>query len=523
MEDIVSRAIAEGTGTDGPALFGEVKTILHHYLHWPPEWCYDLGALWVIQAYLANSLQSVFYLHFSATKGRGKTTALDLLADLTSGLNASNVSVAALVHWLGEHPCGAVLVDEFDVARNAEADPALASIARDGYTRGKPYLRWDPTRKIMDECPTYGAKAFGFRGSVDDALEDRGFTLPLPSVALRGKEGAKLVARNMSRSVGNLPARLRTWSNRTGKGWEPPDFETEEWLAKLEAVVGESYGANRETQLSMVVLSVADAAGVDVSDPLRAALGLKREVAEANVSEDLEEGQAILSEMFARTGTLTGEAEYYVVKQADFFRELNARRKERGLRPLDPGKRAALREDLGIDKAWMPRVNGFPTWKIPKKEWDAHGSQNRGKGTPGREDTPPPPPTPPHGDPDRGRMGRMGRGGVPEPPLAPSGPVPEEDLLGPGPTRADRALANARREGSLATPLEKGQPAWKAGTSPGTVPASPTTGEVKVRVTDPIAITISDGTTLCEGEIVSLAPGEAEKYITEGRARRWGP
>jgi hypothetical protein len=81
------------------------------------------------------------------------------------------------------------------------------------------------------------------------------------------------------------------------------------------------------------------------------------------------------------------------------------------------------------------------TWNIPVKIWDAR-----------RQGAPNPPN--PHGDAEEVRWVRWG---VPEPPLSPSGPVPEEDLLGPGPTRSDRALANARREGSLVSEPPSGQ------------------------------------------------------------------
>ena len=472
-------------GTDGPTLYAEVKTTLRTYLHWPADWCYDLGTLWVMQARIADRLPSVFYLFFSSSKGRGKTTALDLLAALTRGLNASNISVAALVHWLEEHPCGAVLVDEYDVARDAERDSALASIARDGYTPGKPYLRWDPIHREMDECPTYGAKAFGFRGSVDDALEDRGFAMPLPTVALRGREGAKLVARNMSRSVDDLPVRLRAWGARVGKEWSSPDCEDEEWLGKVEAVVGESYGANRETQLSMVVLSVADAVGVDVSDALRAALGLRREVASANIDLGIEEGREVIEEIIARTGTLTKEAEFYVVRQKDFAAAINSRRKERRERPLTSSQVAKLRNDLGIEVAWLTHPKNCVTWNLPAKEW----MLSRGEANPPNPPNPQvkddrvsqvsqvrhPPPDVPH-DPVVNVTG-----GVANPPNPPnlhgvngwvsqvsqvSQGAPErdpEDLLGPGPTMADRALANARREGSLA-PDPPSRRRWRSGT-----------------------------------------------------------
>ncbi len=437
----------ENEGQDGLSLFAEVRTVLKNYLYFPAEWCYDIAALWVMQAYIAKLLPSVFYLFFSASKGRGKTTALDVLAALTGALNASDISVAALVHSLKGNPGGTVCVDEFDVSRDVERDSALAAIARNGYMPGKPYLRWDPTKKKMEECPTFGAKAFGFRGSVDDALEDRGFTLPLPVIPLRGREGAVLVWRNSQRHFGDLPQRLTKWgAARIKEGME--ERQEEDWVAKVEAFVGpESIGANRDTQLSGVVLAVADAVGIDIGNSLMEALGLKRVVADANASEDVDEAKTILSEMFARTGTLTTEAEFYVVGQPDFFRQLNARRKERGQRPFDNEKRARLREDLGIDKTWLSRINGKTFWKIPRKEWEARMAEDTSE----RGAPPPTPPTPPNGDADRGLRGLRGLRGAPDPPLSPpsDSPIPEEGLPGSRPTLAARALANARKGGSL--------------------------------------------------------------------------
>lgn len=58
------------------------------------------------------------------------------------------------------------------------------------------------------------------------------------------------------------------------------------------------------------------------------------------------------------------------------------------------------------------------------------------------------------------------------------------------------------------------QPAWKRKDAP--VPA------VVVQVIDQVPITITDGTTLSPGAIVSLDPQEAQKLIDNGQARRWG-
>ena len=466
IEKFGRAARAPESTTDGPALFREVRETLTRYLYWPHAWCYDLGALWVMEAYISETLPSVFYLFFSATKGRGKTTALDVLAGLTGALNASNISVAALVHALKATPGRAVCCDEFDVARDAERDSALASIARDGYTPGKPYLRWDPVHKVQDECPTFGAKAFGFRGNVDDALEDRGFTLPLPTVSLRGREGAELVLRNYRRDYGNLTLRLTRWAAERKK-MGLPEVTAEAWLARVEEVVGaEACGANRETQLAGVVLAVGDAVGVDVTESLRAALGLRREIAEANVDLGVEEAREILEKMIGETGTLTKEAEFHVIRQKEFADALNARRRERHERPLTSSQVAKLRNDLGIDPAWLTHPLNRTVWNIPKREWERrqgvpnmanmpniHGIDGNvshvrhvSQGAP----EPPSGPTPPESqghDPldPLGPLSRHerkgGQGGLPR--------GDPEDLLGPGPTLADLAMRNAREEGSV--------------------------------------------------------------------------
>lgn len=363
----------------GPLLFERVHETIARHVRFSEEWALELATLWVLEAYLAPSLPSVFYLFFSASKGKAKTTALDLLCALTGGLNASDISVAAVVHWLDENPGRAVCIDEMDVKRDAERDSAIAAICRNGYTPGKPYYRWDPTARRLDECPTYCAKALGFRSKVDDALEDRGFTLPTAEV--RGRAGAELVRQNFARDVAGLPALLDRWAAGLNAG--PSDVQMrvvireemgrDTWIAKVEEVVGTgSLGANRETQLTMVALAVCRAACVDLTSSLQAAFGLRREVAAANTDEELEEAREALDEILGSTGTLTKDAQVYSIRQSEFRDRLNARRKERGLpRPLTPSQVASLRNDLGVKPTWLSHPKNKTTWNIPVGELPA--------------------------------------------------------------------------------------------------------------------------------------------------------
>jgi hypothetical protein len=355
----------------GPVMFERAREVIGKHVRFAEGWALDIAALWVIEAYVTRCLPATFYIMLSATKGKAKTVTLDLLCALTGALNASDISVAALVHWLDDHPFGAVCVDEMDVVRDAERDSALAAICRGGYMPGKPYLRWDPIARQPDECPTYGAKALGYRDKVDDALEDRGFVLPLGAVP--GREGAVLVRQNLRREVGDLPLQLHEWAEGLDIGDTiRREMATDSWLEKVEAVVGpENIGANRETQLTMIALAVCRAACIDLADSLRAAFGLRREVAAANVSDGLEEARDVLEEMLSHVGTLTKEAEIFQVRQKDFADALNARRKEKHLRPLTSTQIARLRNDLGIRPTWLTHPKNRSTWNIPVGEWDA--------------------------------------------------------------------------------------------------------------------------------------------------------
>jgi hypothetical protein len=354
----------------GPILFESVRATLEKHIRFAEDWMLDVAALWVIMAYIARDLPAVFYLLLSDTKGKAKTVTLDLLCGLTGALNASDISVAALVRWLDEHPYCAVAIDEVDVARDKERDSAIAGVCRNGYTPGKPYLRWDATSHQIDECPTYGAKALGYRDKVDDALEDRGFTLV--AALVRGREGAVLVRRNLHREVGDLPRQLKEWAG-TQRLAEVvrAEMDSDGWLDKVERVVGkENIGANRETQLTMVALAVCRAACIDLRESLQAAFGLRREVAAANLNVELEEARDVLQELASRVGTLTREAEVFVVRQKDFAVALNARRAERHLRALTSGQMARLRNDLGIRSTWLTHPKNKATWNIPLRDWD---------------------------------------------------------------------------------------------------------------------------------------------------------
>ena len=385
--EVMPYRVKRWVGFDGPSvcpvptsplLFEDVRRNLVSHYRFPAgsEWAYDLAALWVMQVYVSDGLSAVFYLLLGGSKGDGKTTLLDLLSLLAGAINASDISVAALVHALSETPDRAVTLDEFDAVRDSERDSALSAIVRNGYVRGKSYIRHNVKTHANEECPTFGAKAIGFRGAVDSALEDRGF--PLPCTKYTGPGGFDYVQANDGPSVGNLPARLREWAGamRETRRLVRAEFKESKWESKVREVVGNRIGANRDSQLASVALQVCRFCCIDLTDSLKAALGLRTETATANTSVSLEEAQEILNGLTQPADSSLKVSEFYVVRQRDFANAVNAKRRERRERPLTSGQIAAIRRDLGVLDSWLSHPQNKTTWNLPSREWDARSKSD---------------------------------------------------------------------------------------------------------------------------------------------------
>jgi hypothetical protein len=384
----------------GPLLFEEVRGVIEDHYCFPKgsEWAYDIAALWVMQVYVSAGLNSVFYLLLAGSKGDGKTSLIDLLCFLSGAINAADISVAALVHALEETPDRAVALDEFGVLRDAEKDSAMTAIARNGYTRGKPYIRFNVKTGQNDECPTFGAKVFGFRGAVDPALEDRGF--PLPCVKYVGPGGFRYVQANDGPTVGDLPRRLGSWASdqRTSYPTIREGFKSPRWEETVRKVLADKIGANRESQLTSVALQVSRLCCIDVGDSLKAALGLRAETSAANFSTSLAEAFEILSSLSTLSTPLSKEAQFYIVAQREFTAAVNAKRRERHERALSSSELAALRRDLGILDTWLTRPQNKTTWNIPAKEWArlTQGSDSTKPPSPSAKAAPNPQPNQPN-------------------------------------------------------------------------------------------------------------------------------
>ena len=347
-------------------LFADVLDVLRRHFHFEEEWHYIVGALFVFQAQVALLLPAVFYLFIGGPYGQGKTTLLYLLARLTGGLLLENVSVAALARSMEDGVT--VCLDEIDVVRGHEVDEVRDALLRQGYRRSAaPYVRWNPLQRSREEVPIYGPKAATFRGTLDDALQSRGFIIPTAKPV--GERGYELVLANMWPDLKALPDRLRAWGEDARKtytdSWVKDMAHSPSFRNRVRQAVAE-LGANRESELATVALLVAEMLGVDVVEELRRAGALARNLTGAAMAEELEElGEVILGIAGPMQQKLSGGASEVRLRQKSVRDEWNHLRKERGDPLIWDKQFAVFRRELGIRDEWLRRPGNRMEWALP--------------------------------------------------------------------------------------------------------------------------------------------------------------
>jgi len=356
-----------GAALSGPDLFRDVIDVVrrHYFLAFP--WQYIVVALFILQAWVADRLPVVFYLPVAGPKGTGKTNFLSLIASLTNALQFENVSIAAMARTMQFGRT--VTMDELDTDRGKEANEIRDSLLRSGYKRNAPkYTRWDAAKKSPDEIAIFGPRAFGYRGVLDDALQDRGF--PIPAVKPVGQGGYEYVLRNFWPDTGDLAKQLESWGKEVRNAF-PPDIiqgiaESDAFQDKVREVVAE-LGANRDSELATIALLVAEMAGVDVLEELRDAGNLRAIEVAVSTGSDLEEMSEIIVELSGveQSRLLDAATKTIRMKQSDVRKKFNANRKARGERSISDATFAKLRREIGIREEWLGSHARAIYWEVP--------------------------------------------------------------------------------------------------------------------------------------------------------------
>src|SRR5208283_727753 len=261
-----------------------------------------------------------------------------------------------------------LIIDEFDTRRSGDREEAIYAILRSGYQADAPmYCRSSKDGKNV-EFDVFGPKMVSYRGTLrDTALQGRGFHLP--AAKPKGPEGWMYVLRNTWPELTDLTARLQKWGADAMTAYPPDQLKaiaySDEFKAKVEKAVPE-LGANRESEIAMVALLVAEMAGIDVATELRAASEVRAiAVADAEDSalEDL--AAAIVSVLGLVQKALDAKVDTVRIKQKAVKDALNTARKSRGERTVGNAEFSKLRDALGIENEWLATLSGHAlVWNV---------------------------------------------------------------------------------------------------------------------------------------------------------------
>lgn len=170
-------------------VFLKIKQVLKSFWFNDLESNYDLVALYIILSYFHNLFSSIPYLLFSGIMGSGKSTILNLIAELSfNGLLVVDPSVSSIFRQVNSLQCTLVLDEQENVA-SAKDDNAWFPIIKSGYKKGAVVTRQSQKDiNVTERFHTYGPKVIGNINGLDEVTGSR--SIPISSSNMpKGAEG----------------------------------------------------------------------------------------------------------------------------------------------------------------------------------------------------------------------------------------------------------------------------------------------------------------------------------------------
>ncbi len=351
---------------EGSALFTEILDVIRKHYYMGQPWHYIIAALYVMEAWVAEGLPSVFYLFIGGPKGTGKTSFLDRVSELTDALRFQEVSLSAMARVMKKGR--AVTMDEYDAGGDRDFLELRDAFVRNGYkSNAPPYTRYNPTMHKNDEVEVFGPRLISFRGGLDEALQDRGFYIP--SVKAEGEHAYDYVRRNFWPEIGDLPTRGKEWGTAALKAFPRERLRDLTWTPEFERKVKDVLGTvpgGRDAELMTIALLVAEMAEVDVLKELKDANELREmeTFASSDPAHDLLR-EVIHEKAYDLGITVTGTSDVALGKQEDYRVALNARLKSAGDRPASNRRFKQLLRDIGFKEGWRRERHHTIYWVVP--------------------------------------------------------------------------------------------------------------------------------------------------------------
>lgn len=232
LKDGQSRANYDSTYVDGAALLDEVRDMAAEYVAFPSPEAADAVTLFAAATHAAAELEFATRLVIkSPVKRCGKSRLLDVLKQLVAyPLITANISAAALVHSIDQLDPPTVILDEADATfgralRGDEKAEALRGLLNAGFSRDRPYRRWNPGTRQVEDCPTFAMAILAGIGDLPDTIEDRAVIITMRRRA-QHEQVRRFRIRRDSPRVRAIGERLGEWAVPRAKmiGEAEPDL-----------------------------------------------------------------------------------------------------------------------------------------------------------------------------------------------------------------------------------------------------------------------------------------------------------
>lgn len=354
-------------------LWDDVVAAVKRWRHFDDPMSYVMVSLFIFQCHCAEVLPSVFYLFVHGGMGTGKSGIARLVAHLGDGICSALSTPAAMIRDLRERP-RLVTIDEFDSPTDPTMKALEHSLLRAGYQRGSEKRVCDPENgNVVIGLPLFGPRILVYRTVIEDeALTSRGYELTT-SPYRGGEEGYEYVRANafdIDLHLRPLRERLDEFATfvRNPRYWSlERSYQvtgSDSFREKMRAVLGETFSANRQTELAMCALLVAEIVGVDVVEELKKATSAGMPLADDDLAE-VELFRESLEELALST-TVRMNDTVRLIKQSDVKARIDARRAEQRRKRTSPQVFALIRERAGVDEsADTTRMNNAVYIKWP--------------------------------------------------------------------------------------------------------------------------------------------------------------
>jgi Protein of unknown function (DUF3631) len=210
---------ALGGPLTGNEVLDQVRAAFTRYIVFPPAEAADAVTLYVAATHAQPAWQHATRLVVkSAEKRCGKSRLFDVARELVHRpLPTVNISAAALVRSIDKDDPPTLIWDEADRTFGgsmAASDSTAVSIGiiNAGFARDWPYIRWDPTIRGREECPSFAMAMLAVKGvDLPDTIEDRAVIITMRR-KLRGDTVTRWRARRAIPPLRVLRDQLAQWA-----------------------------------------------------------------------------------------------------------------------------------------------------------------------------------------------------------------------------------------------------------------------------------------------------------------------